>query len=151
MLIDVSGSMNSVERIGTACGILMNRLKAVVAGDAELYYRFFDGDAYEEHCVRTKAEALEAMRRVLKKNFSGGSTSIDNALRAGIRGVHAKLKEGSLIKPHIVVVSDGCDQISVTKSELGDVVLHAFLCGGSNETLTSLAKASKGVGVVISK
>jgi uncharacterized protein with von Willebrand factor type A (vWA) domain len=151
MLIDVSGSMDSAERIGTACGILMNRLKAVIAGDAELYYRFFDGDVYQEYEARTKDQAREAMKRVLTKNFSGGSTSIDKALKAGIQAVNRRTKDGSLVKPHIVVVSDGCDEISVGKEDLGNTVLHAFLCGGSNEALTSLAKRSAGVGVVITR
>ena len=38
IMVDCSGSMDSGNRIAKACGILMNRLKAVISGEAELYF-----------------------------------------------------------------------------------------------------------------
>ena len=42
IIVDCSGSMDSGKRIAKACGVVMNRLKAVIAGEAELYFSFFD-------------------------------------------------------------------------------------------------------------
>ncbi len=150
-LIDCSGSMGqeNKKRIGTACGVLMNRLKAVMHGEAELFYRFFDGEIYEEHHVKTREEAIAAMRAVMKNNYSGGSTSIDGALNTALGRIDQIGKQNSLIKPQIVIVTDGEDSISLSKGDFGDTVMHAVLCITDNSKLRGLAEKTGGVGLRI--
>ncbi len=145
MLIDSSGSMDSVSRIGTALAVLLNRLEAVCEGKAELFYRFFDAHAYQEYHTLNFKDAKEALKRVKNKNFSGGSTSIDNALRTSVDRIVSLTSKEKLEKPEIAIVTDGEDEVSFSKSDLKGCILHCFFCGGSNSKLEQLAKQSGGV------
>jgi Mg-chelatase subunit ChlD len=151
LLIDCSGSMDSDggKRIGAACGVLMNRLRAVIEGKAELYYRFFDGAVHPERHVRTKEEAIKAMQDVLSCNFSGGSTDINKAIRTGQDRIEVIAKEGKLYRPHLVVVTDGGDTISLRANNLINTTLHAVLCMCTNSDLTKLAKDTNGLALHI--
>jgi uncharacterized protein with von Willebrand factor type A (vWA) domain len=147
LLIDCSGSMreNEGKRIGAACGVLMNRLRAVIEGKAELYYRFFDGDVHTEHHVKTREEAIRAMKQVLQTNYSGGSTDINKAIRAGQDRIERISKDGTLHRPHLVVVSDGGDSISLKANDMKETTLHAVLCMCTNSDLTKLAQGTGGL------
>ena len=80
LLIDASGSMEG-ERMHRAGGVLMNRLKAVVSGDAQVYVRFFDSFLHEEHFSDSPESAKSLIRLFEAENFSGGGTNIVGALR----------------------------------------------------------------------
>lgn len=141
-LIDVSGSMDSTAKIGVALGVLLNRLQGVMKGEAELYYRFFDGDVFEEHHVRTRSDAIQAMKSLLKTNFSGKSTNIQRALDAGLNAVNMHKRRG-LIRPDMVVITDGED--SVSQRDLGGTRLHSFFCAGGNSNLQAMSRESGGL------
>jgi Mg-chelatase subunit ChlD len=141
-LIDVSGSMDSTAKIGVALGVLLNRLQGVMKGEAELYYRFFDGGVFDEHRVRTRSEALQAMNSLLKTNFSGNSTNIQRALDAGL-SARAQHKRKGLIRPDMVLITDGED--SVSQRDLGGTKLHSFFCAGGNRALKEMSRKSGGL------
>jgi uncharacterized protein with von Willebrand factor type A (vWA) domain len=83
VIIDCSGSMGSGQRLFKAGGILMNRLKAVIDGDAELWFRWFDTGLKKEHYVETPEQARELIKLVAQGNYSGGGTAIANCVRLG--------------------------------------------------------------------
>lgn len=147
MLIDCSGSMKDGQRISTAGGILLNRLTAVVRGEAELIARFFDGGVYPEHVAKTPREAQLLIARFRKENFSGGSTDISGSLRTAQERIVALTKGGALIRPELVIVTDGDASINLTAADLAGTRLHAFVVGGSNPTLLDLARQTGGVGI----
>ena len=147
MIIDCSGSMGDGQRIAKAGGVLMNRLKAVVAGEAQMFVRFFDSRCYEEHFASTPAEAKEMIRRFEEHNFSGGSTNISGCAKEAQSRIEEIVAEGKLTRPELVVVSDGDDSISLTVEDLCGTKLHAFLVGGSNTRLLELARETGGVGI----
>jgi Mg-chelatase subunit ChlD len=147
IIIDCSGSMNDGQRVAKACGVLMNRLKAVLKGDAVLYWRLFDTTLHEEHFVSTKEEAKAAMKDLAAGNFSGGGTAIDACSRQALARIEEIVQEGNHHRPELVVVSDGNDTVRLMPGNLGGTRLHAFLVECPNPDLTALAIKSGGVGI----
>ena len=146
MIIDCSGSMGG-ERYWKAGGVLMNRLKAVVKGDAELIWRLFDDKAYEEHYAKTVEDAyagLDYMRN--GKNFGGGGTNFDIALKSAAVSIRENIAKHGFIKPEIMIVTDGDGQTAMTKKSLDNSVVHAVCVTGSvNQSLVRLTKETGGI------
>jgi len=147
LIIDCSGSMKDGERIAKAGGVLMNRLKAVLSGEAQVFVRFFDSQLYEEHFASSATEAKELIRRFTEKNFSGGSTNISGCVREAQARIEEIVVEGRTARPELVVVTDGDDRVSLTTEELKGSKLHAFVVECANKRLTDVAVQSGGVGI----
>lgn len=147
IMVDCSGSMDSGNRIAKACGILMNRLKAVIAGEAELYFSFFDTELVRVYSVKTPEEAKALMETMRNKNFSGRSTNIDGCMRQAKAEIEKIIAEGATYRPELVVVTDGDDNISSTAKEFAGTKVHAFVVEERNPKLIDLAKATGGVGI----
>ncbi|MEZ4103972.1 MAG: hypothetical protein R3B60_01665 [Candidatus Paceibacterota bacterium] len=147
IIIDCSGSMGSGNRIYKAGGILMNRLKAVIEGEAELYVRLFDTELKEEYHASTPAEAKELIRHFTNKNYSGGSTDISGCSRAAQKRIEEIVSEGATYRPELVVVTDGDDKIDLTTKDFMGTKVHAFVVETSNDSLCNVAQATGGVGI----
>ena len=148
LIIDCSGSMGSGQRIYKAGGILMNRLKAVIAGDAELYVRLFDNGLKQEHHVATPEEAREVMKHFTESNYSGGSTDIPGCAKAAQTRIEEIIAEGAHYRPELVVITDGDDDTSgMSIKDFPGTKLHAFVVECRNQNLTKLAERTGGVGV----
>lgn len=148
MIIDCSGSMEDGQRIYKAGGVLFNRLKAVVAGEAQIFVRFFDSRLFEEHHADTPAAAKELMKRFQKENFSGGGTKIAKCARGALERIEEIEREGNLTRPELVIVTDGEDNVSSLKREdFGQTRMHAFVVERSNAELVQLARETGGVGI----
>lgn len=144
LLIDCSGSMSG-PRIAKAGGVLMNRLKAVMNDEAELYVRFFDQSTYHEHSISTHDEALEAIKVFREHHFSGGGTNIDGAIKVARESIEDLMKEDSLCRPELVLITDGGDYVETTLEDMGATRLHAFVVNGNNPDLFRLARRTGGV------
>lgn len=149
LLVDCSGSMDNGQRVAKAGGVVFNRLKAVVEGEAELYLRFFDGGLYEEKFVGSEKEAKDLMKVVQNNNYSGGSTSFDTAIRGALERIEEILKEGKSDRPQIVIITDGDDRFSITEKEFKGTILHSFLVDNDNESLRQLAEKTGGIGICL--
>lgn len=148
ILIDCSGSMGNGERIAKAGGVLLNRLKAVMAGEAEVYFRFFDGSPRQEHHAATPEEAKALMTQVMSRgNYSGGSTDIRAAVQAAATRINELITSGEqLYKPEICLVSDG-EAAVPNREDLGGVRLHVFNVECAQQELVELARSTGGVGI----
>lgn len=148
ILIDCSGSMGSGQRIYKAGGILMNRLKAVIAGEAELYVRLFDTSLKEEHHASTPEEARALMKHFTERNFSGGETAIPACVKAAQARIDEIIAAGAHYRPELCVITDGEDDTSgLTLRDLPGTKLHAFMVECGNHGLAELARRSGGVAV----
>ena len=149
ILLDGSGSMDSGQRHYKATGVVMNRLKAVIQGDAEVHLAVFDGRMYEPRSARNSAEAKALMQSVLQQNYSGGSTDIAGAIRSA-EGWIEKEMEGrdDLYRPEIVVLTDDDTSISsLSIAELHGTKVHGFAMERSNKSLVDFCKSTGGIGV----
>lgn len=149
ILIDCSGSMRNGQRIQKAFGVLMNRLKAVVCGDAELYVRLFDDVLYPEHFASSPEEAKALMSSFAERNFSGGSTNISGCVLKAHNRIEEIMKEGCHHRPELVVVTDGDDEITIRTKDIAGTRLHAFVVENRNDKLISLAYDTGGVGIYL--
>lgn len=147
IIIDCSGSMGSGNRIYKAGGVLMNRLKAVIDGEAELYVRLFDTSLKQEYHAGTPAEAKELIKHFTEKNYSGGSTDISGCARSAQKRIEEIVSEGATYRPELVVITDGDDTINLTTKEFAGTKMHAFVVETSNEALCKVAQATGGVGI----
>jgi len=148
VLVDGSGSMSG-RKHWKATGVVMNRLKAVLSGDAEVWVSVFDTQLSRVHHASTPAEAREVIKKFAAGNFSGGGTDIAAAVRAAHKYVDDKIKAGeALYRPEIVVLTD--EDTSVTglkKSEISGTKVHGFAMEVANKSLVDLARSTGGVGL----
>lgn len=147
IIVDCSGSMKDGQRVAKAGGVLFNRLKAVVAGEAELYVRFFDSRLHKEHYASNAVEAKALMKVITEGNFSGGSTNISGCAREAQKRIEEIVATTKTARPELVIVTDGDDSINLTLEELKGTKLHAFVVEHGNKALTGLAIKSGGVGI----
>jgi hypothetical protein len=153
MVVDGSGSMLMDGALGAsrAAGIVMNRLEAVINGDAELYLRFFDEELREqEFHADSPASARELMRIISDPaQYLGRRTEFSSTLTAASKRAEELLSARGLRDPEIVFVTDGEAPVPAL-SALNDKKLHAFQVGEEENTeLSDLARRSGGVGVYI--
>ena len=149
LVVDCSGSMNEGDRAACAAGVVMNRLRCLLEDTAEVYLAFFDNKLREGRKVE-REEAAQVLREgFLQGNFSGGSTSIDSAVREAHRRCEELVVSGQeLTRPEVVVVTDGDDTVTVRSSDIPGTKVHGFVVGGGdNIRLRELAVATGGVGV----
>lgn len=148
ILIDCSGSMQGI-RIHKAGGVLMNRLRCVVSGDAAVYCRFFDTDLYPEHFAGNKEQAVSLIERFRNENFSGGGTRIAYCARQANQRIEELLNKHELLtRPELVIVTDGDDRCrELSPMEFHPTRVHAFIVGNTNKELVDFARATGGVGI----
>lgn len=148
ILLDGSGSMRG-SRHTKATGVVMNRLKGVIDGDAEVYLGVFDTQLKIVGEAKTPEEARELIKKFKKGNFRGGGTNIATAVKQGHEFIDKKMKSGeALWRPEIVVLTDEDSSASgVTTSQIPGTTVHGFAMEVRNSGLVKLAESTGGVGV----
>lgn len=151
ILIDCSGSMQSDNAFLKAGGVLMNRLKAVLQGEAEVLFSFFEQELGEEYTASSDSlpDVKNLMNQIKYENFGGGGTAIANCTKEAVERVNKRLANNpNLTRPELLVVTDGCDNTTALKaSDLGGITLHTIIVGGHNEHLLKVARQSGGVAI----
>lgn len=136
LLIDVSGSMSGMKNI-YACGVALAFVRQAVSEGSTYYLRFFDDSPHELNKVTTKEEAEKMSEKLVKQPFSGGGTSIQNAIARAVDDItHAPDK---FEKAEIMIISDGEDTVNMGKNDLKDIKLHSTIIDGANGGLKELS------------
>lgn len=148
ILIDGSGSMRG-KKHWKATGVVMNRLKAVIAGDAEVFLSVFDTQLGKVDHAGTPEESRELMKKFARGNFSGGGTDISATVRAAHKKIEEMIRDGAaLYRPEIVVLTDEDTSVKgLKKSELPGTRVHGFAMEVANPSLVEFSKSTGGVGV----
>ena len=149
ILADGSGSMRSGHRHYKASGVVMNRIKAVIAGDAEVYLAVFDDKMCDPSHAATPEEAKVLMKQFMDKNFSGGGTNIAAAIKAAFDFISEEMKaRDDIYRPEIVVLTDDDSSISsLKKSDVPGAKVHGFAMETRNQSLVDFCKSTGGVGI----
>jgi Mg-chelatase subunit ChlD len=146
--LDGSGSMSGRKHF-KASGVVMNRLKAVISGEAEVWIFVFDTEVKEVGHAATPKEARELVKKFTEKNFKGGGTNIAKAVKDGHKFIEDKIKAGELLcRPEIVILTDEDSSASgVSASDIPGTRVHGFAMETKNPALVALAKSTGGVGL----
>jgi Mg-chelatase subunit ChlD len=147
-LVDGSDSMLWYGALGAsrAAGVIMNRLRAVIDGEAEVYLRFFDHTfRAKEYHAKDAASARELMRIVADSSQYRGGTNFSKALSGGSDRVLQLMSQGTFRLPELMFVTDG-DAMVPDISVLQGVKMHAVQVGAENvDELSELARQSGGI------
>lgn len=148
ILIDGSGSMRG-RKHWKATGVVMNRLKAVISGDAEVFVSVFDTTMGRVEHASTPEEARELVKKFAKGNFTGGGTDIAGAVRAAHVFIEKVIAEGAaLYRPEVIVLTDEDSSITgLKRSEIPGTTVHGFAMEVANPSLVAFARSTGGVGV----
>ena len=148
ILVDGSGSMSG-RKHHKATGVVMNRLKAVVDGDAEVWVSVFDTQMSEPMHAGNAEEARELIKQFRRGNFRGGGTDIASAVKAAHAFIEEKMKAGeALWRPEVVVLTDEDSSTDgLRKSEIKGTRVHGFAIERKNKPLVTFAKSTGGVGI----
>jgi Mg-chelatase subunit ChlD len=148
ILLDGSGSMSGKKHL-KATGVVMNRLKAVIDNNAEVFLSVFDTSLSRVEHAATPEEARALIKKFRKRNFSGGGTDIAAAVRAAHKYIEERIKEGAaLYRPEIVVLTDEDTSVSgLKKTEIPGTRVHGFAMSVANPGLVAFAKSTGGIGV----
>ncbi|RMD51107.1 hypothetical protein D6827_02800 [Candidatus Parcubacteria bacterium] len=145
-LLDVSGSMVGNKRKEIALGLLLNRCRAVMQGKAIMVFQTFAGSLIgEQQVIDDREKAIELFRIMRMCPFDANNTNIQQCLINFAENI--KLIEG--IKPEIVIVTDGVDEVSedkiVEKLNETNTKLHAIIIGNTNDQLYAAANKLDGL------
>jgi len=150
IICDCSGSMSN-ERFLKAGGVVMNRLKAVLRGEADLWLAFFHNRLGEEFRASSEniSEVKKLMSHIKASNFDQGGTNIARCTKEAILRIEKKRKQDpKLIAPELLVITDGRDNTSsLTVGHLRGVRLNTVIVGGHNQHLINVSRQSGGVGI----
>ena len=137
LLIDVSGSMNDAKS-AYASGVALAFVRQAVSEGSIYFLRFFDYGTDRLHRVTTKKEAEEMVDILVKKPYSGGGTNIDGAIRQAVEDISEDPVKFE--KAEIMVITDGADDIGITKKELKKIKVHSTVIDGENNGLEAISK-----------
>lgn len=148
ILVDGSGSMKG-KKHWKATGVVMNRLKAVLEGDAEVWLGVFDTELSNADHAATPEEARELIKKFYRSNYSGGGTNIATAVKKAHKMIEEMIKSGAALwRPEIVVLTDEDKSASgVKKTDIPGTKVHGFAMEVANSSLISFARSTGGVGV----
>jgi Mg-chelatase subunit ChlD len=150
LVVDGSSSMiwDGATSASRAAGVVLNRLQAVVDGDAEVHVRFFNDDLREqEYYAKDVASARELMRIVTDPTQYAGGTRFDTTLAKASRRIQELVAAQNLREPELVFITDG-DATVPDVSVLNGIKMHVVQVGPAEvERLSELAHTSGGINV----
>lgn len=151
LVIDGTGSMMQYKALAAsrAAGVALNRLQAVLDGDAEVYIRFFDWRLREvEYHAHDATSARELMTIVSDPvNYQGWQTVFDVTLKNASDRILELMQSGKLKEPELVFVTDGSADIPDV-SVLQGIKMHTVQVGKEEVAkLSDLARESGGISV----
>lgn len=147
VLVDGSGSMSG-KKHWKATGVVMNRLKAVLSGDAEVWVGIFDTQLGQVTHAATKEEAQELIKQFKSQNFSGGGTNIATSIKSAHQIIDELMKEGAaLYRPEVMILTDEDSSSSDVKPEdVFGTKVHGFAMETKNAALMTFCQATGGLG-----
>lgn len=151
MVVDGSGSMLEYNCLAAsrAAGVVMNRLQAVIDGDAELYLRFFDETLREQEYHANSPESAQELMRIVSSplSYMGDDTRFRQPLEVASQHVQKLMESQGLRDPELIFITDGEATVPPIET-LHGIKMHTVQVGESeNVRLSALARKSGGLGL----
>jgi hypothetical protein len=147
IILDYSGSMQDDEKQIWVNGILIDRFKYVMKGEAEVFFSYFVDDADELNFQHIKnKEDVIAFWQTFSNEPNGGMTEVGDM----VNRIASEIKNKQLMNlnidlseemPEILVINDGYDDIH---SEKFPYKVNAITLMNTNNDLRDLCLATKG-------
>lgn len=149
ILMDVSGSTSRDRIRNIITGVVMNRLKAVMTGDAEVHLGLFDSSLRVLGSATNPEEAQTLMSEFRRRNYTGGGTDIASGIRQAHKYLNRLVEERpELERPAVIVLTDEDGSArGLTYRDIPGTTVHGFACQRSNPSLVAFAKSTGGIGV----
>lgn len=138
LLIDVSGSMRGSRNV-YASGVALAFVRQALTEGSTYFLRFFDHGIKQLHTVTNEKEAEKMMDILIRQPYSGGGTSITNAIRTAVKDITSD-PEG-FEKAEIMLITDGEDSVNLSKNDLKKIRLHSTVVEGHNKDLEELSNS----------
>jgi len=127
------------------CSLLIDRMKYVVKGDAEIYFTYFESSVHKMIHIKNREDVLSFWKRTYNPRPAYGGTDVGQV----VRDIKDKIESGDFYgfgdlreeKPEILIINDGADNPQ-TKSfpyKVNTIALLAF-----REELKKLCLATHG-------
>lgn len=147
ILVDGSGSMKG-RKHWKATGVVMNRLKAVLSGDAEVFVSVFDTKLGKVEKATNPEEARTLIKKFASGNFTGGGTDIAESVKSAHKKIQDDIKAGAMLyKPEIVVLTDEDSSANgIVSRDIPGTRVHGFAMEVANPALVRFAQSTGGVG-----
>jgi len=138
LLVDVSGSMEGRKNT-YASGVALSLVRQAVDQGCKYFLRFFDYGAHQLHVATDREGANKLCQTLIYTPFSGGGTSIQNALFQAIEDI--EYDPVKYDKAEIMLITDGLDSTSLTKEMLKGIKLHTVILDNDrNENLRAISE-----------
>lgn len=141
MLLDDSGSMNSLQKQSYVRAVLLNRLESVMTGKSKLNFYLYESKRYFYKEITNLKEAQDLFKTISLRRPGGGGTNIGYVLQetideiANVPGYH---------HPEIIIVNDGDDHVDPKSIDTKGVRINVIMLGTTNDNLSKIAKDSGG-------
>jgi len=136
LLIDVSGSMDGMRNV-YASGVALALVRQALSEGSVYFLRFFDYNMKPLNKVTNDKEAEKMMDKLVRCPYSGGGTDIESAIQTAVRDISEDPEEFE--KAEIMLITDGDDDVSISKNSLKGIKLHSTVIEGSNSGLRELS------------
>lgn len=144
ILLDVSGSMDTINTKSIAISILLNRLNCVLNEGCKMFLAPFDYQIKGIKLIENKIDAEKLLDDLTGRYFAGYSTRIAQCMKSACHFINNM--QG--YKPELILVTDGADEVDYYKLAplIVGIKFHCILISDTiNNALKSLAENNKGL------
>jgi len=112
IMLDGSGSMCDETKQLWVCSILMDRMKYVIKGEAEIYFSYFVTSFEKFVHIKNKEDVLDFWKKVYCQRPNGGTTKVGELIQQVERDVSNKKLHNLDIdlseeRPEVLIINDG--------------------------------------------
>lgn len=140
LICDVSGSMQSNNKMNKALGIIFNIIKRVKSGECELLFSYFERTCFHWYHLDKDSDITSIWNAIYHTSFDKGGTDVQKCIKEAISTSSDIISTNK----QLIVINDGQDECNLTLSNLDGFKLHSFILDSSNDNLQKLSIASGG-------
>lgn len=144
VILDDSGSMNSVYKQAYVRASILNRLEAVGKNEAELIFYNYAVDVYNRKEVKDIKDCQYLYKYISLRRPNAGGTNIANCLQKIVDEIKKQEVEQGYHDPEILLICDGDDHVNPKDLDPKEVTISAILLGTDNNGIEKIVEKTDG-------